>query len=139
MRAFAVALLVLLAGCSTSPTDPSEATAVPSERVLKFAEKPDGEYATLVLRRDRGFAGGGCYLAVSVDGDRVAMLEPREQAVLYLPPGDYVVGTAAEGRGLCSLASDGRARDVTLRAGQVRTYRLFPDQNGNMDVVASPN
>lgn len=77
-------------------------------------------------------------MTVFLDDDRVAKLDPKEQATLYVPPGDHVLGAGLEGQGLCATTYDGRARDVTLKVGQMKTYRLFIDQDTNVDVVATP-
>ncbi len=67
MRAiFALLVPAMLAGCSSYRADPDQVRAVPVERLLAYQE-PLAEAGQLVVNRDFGFLGGGCYVAVLLD------------------------------------------------------------------------
>lgn len=81
-----IALAVLaLTGCATEVVPPSKAISAPSDRVFKYQQVfPD--QATLVVVRDSGYIGGGCYATVFINGDRVAKLDPKEKHhSIFLP------------------------------------------------------
>lgn len=70
---FGAMALAVLAGCSTSPMPSEKAKPAPIERVTGF-QSPSENAATIVVTRDTGYAGGGCFAAVYLNGDRVAKL-----------------------------------------------------------------
>ncbi|HGC8049435.1 TPA: hypothetical protein ACPZN0_004041 [Yersinia enterocolitica] len=134
MKKLIIALAVLvLAGCATEVVPPSKAISATSDRVFKYQQVfPD--QATLVVVRDSGYIGGGCYATVFINGDRVAKLDPKEKASFNLPAGTWTVGATWEGAALCSAAVERQERDVSLVAGKSKTLRIFTDSNGTMDV-----
>ncbi|EOZ3195855.1 hypothetical protein ACQL2C_004317 [Yersinia enterocolitica] len=129
-----IALAVLaLTGCATEVVPPSKAINAPSDRVFKYQQvSPD--QATLVVVRDSGYIGGGCYATIFINGERVAKLDPKEKASFNLPAGNWSVGATWEGAALCSAAVERQERDVNLVAGKSKTVRIFTDSNGTMDV-----
>lgn len=136
MKKVIIALLIVtfLAGCSTTPTLLSEAKYTPKERILGFDNRVDN-YANLVLIRDKGFVGSGCYINVFINGNEAAKLETKEYVSLYAPSGNILVGASIQGKGLCSFNAPRREREFTLNNGEKKVLRLFIDQNGNTDIL----
>jgi hypothetical protein len=97
----AAGLVLVLAGCATSPVGGSEATPVPAGRLLAptlTQAKPDS--VALTVKRDRGMMGGACNVRVFVDGTAIADLSTAEKVVVYVPYGDHIV--SAQPRGVCA-------------------------------------
>ncbi|CAM3570059.1 hypothetical protein [Bordetella flabilis] len=136
MRAFLwVASLAILAGCSTTPPAESDVKVAGAEQVLMFGSPPSGSYTTVVVTRDKGYIGSGCAMGFFVDGKLATSLAPAERATLYIPPGPVVFGTAYVGRGLCDGTGGRRERDAVLVPDTKKAYRIFSDQDGNIDVL----
>ncbi|MFM0265605.1 hypothetical protein [Paraburkholderia sediminicola] len=124
-----IALVVplLLSACATSPTPASEAKAVPTERVLAFQTQPGGESGTLIVSRDTGFFGGGISITIAVNGTKAAILKTGESVTLYLPAGESIVSASY-------WTGDLKEREVTLRPGQTKRYRVSFDGANSMDL-----
>ena len=93
-----IALAALVTGCSTSPVSFDKAKPVPGSRVMAYGQKPAGPYGTIQVSRDTGFVGGGCFVAIHVDGRPVARIDTGEAVSLFLPAGDHLVGLGADGK-----------------------------------------
>ena len=74
---YAVAILFLLAGCSSVPAEKTR--AIPAERLLGYQQPVSGG-GRLEVHRDYGYLGGGCYVADSQD----ARGDPLLAAILAL-------------------------------------------------------
>jgi hypothetical protein len=137
--AAATALLALMTGCSTSPVSFDQAKPVPVERVLAYGKKPAGPYGTIQVARDTGFVGGGCFVAIHVDGRPVARIDTGEAVSLFVPAGDHLVGLGADelGSGLCSWSGQLKEQTATLKAGQVKRFRIGGDTNIGLDIRPS--
>jgi hypothetical protein len=92
--------LANLIGCATTPIPTNSAYDVPSTRVLNstFLEKKDG-FGQVIVKRDNGIAGYGCYYIVFANGTPVAEVATGERIVFYLPEGEQML--AAKATGLC--------------------------------------
>ena len=136
---WAASLLVVLAGCSTTPTPVADAKPVDAAYLYKLQAPASDSDARLVVVRDQGFVGGGCRMGFYVDGELVADLSPKEKAEFYVPAGLRVLGagTAASAKGLCAAAGDSylRQREAALFAGQERRFRMTSDGNGDLDIL----
>ncbi|WP_445572076.1 hypothetical protein [Pseudomonas sp. E102] len=118
--------VALLAGCATSPVPSSEADPVPSSRLFAFqAPTPGG--ATLVVTRDKGFVGGGCNTAVSIDGRRAAEIGTGETAKFRVTPGEHIVSASSCGSGL-------KERETEIKAGSTKKFRISIDSSMSMDL-----
>ncbi|WP_149087661.1 hypothetical protein [Pseudomonas prosekii] len=137
--AAATALAALITGCSTSPVSFEQAKPVPGERVLAYGKKPAGPYGTIQVARDTGFVGGGCYVAIHVDGKPVARIDTGEAVSLFVPVGDHLVGLGADerGAGLCSWSGSLKEQSAALKAGQVKRFRIGGDTNVGLDIRPS--
>lgn len=124
---------IALSGCATTVVPPSQAIPAPHDRVFKYQNKSDAD-GTLTIVRDKGFTGGGCFATVYINGDRVAKLDTKEKATLYLPVGEIAVGANLEGSGLCGFSGARQERYITLTKGESKSVRIFTDSDGNMDI-----
>ncbi|ROM84887.1 hypothetical protein V5F23_09895 [Pseudomonas sp. WP18] len=140
MRILIAAIAVaLLAGCSTSAVSPSEAKPVPKDRLLSFTVQPKEPYGTVVVTRDTGFMGGGCFVAVHVDGKLAARIDTGEVARFYLPVGDHLVGMGIDkqGGGMCSWTDMLKEQSAILKEGQVKRFRIGGDSQTGLDIRPS--
>src|SRR3990167_6331240 len=87
----AVLPLLALVGCSSFQAAPEKVTAVPAERLLAY-QQPVAGSGLIVVNRDLGMLGGGCYVALLVDRQVAARIGIGEEARLHVPPGKRVVG-----------------------------------------------
>jgi hypothetical protein len=133
--------VVLLSGCATTPVSPTEASRVPAERLLAFQESAPDRTATLVVTRDSGLLGSGCFASFLIDGTHAARFGPGETAQFRVTPGEIVLrnGVDLMGRGLCGFGSSDywTQRETILRAGETKYFRLSLDASGKPDIQRS--
>lgn len=129
---FILLFLLGVSGCSTSVTQPNQALNAPSERVFKFQNAEEQQSITVI--RDNGFIGGGCYASVYINGELSAKIDPKEKVRFYLPKGEYAVGAALEGRGLCGVNGARQERYINLGEQQNKYVRVFIDEGGDLDI-----
>jgi len=130
-------ILLLLVGCATTPTPMSESKEAPPDRVLAFQTRPAADAATLIVIRDSGLLGGGCYSALSIDGTLDARLDPSERARFFLLPGEHVLshGRDPQGQGLCGMqVVPPTMRETTFRPNETKYFRLTIEPGGHIDV-----
>ena len=131
---------VVLGGCATTPIASSNATQAPPDRLLAFQERGQDTNATLVITRDQGFLGSGCYYSVTLNGTVAARLDVGETARFYVIPGEILmrVGRDPVGKGLCGLGQDEwTQRETVVRQGETKYFRLSIDANGKTDIQRS--
>lgn len=130
------ALVALMSGCSTTPVPFDQAKPVPSDRVLIYGKKPATPYSTIQIARDTGFVGGGCFVAVHIDGRAVARIDTGEVVSLYVVPGEHLVGLGADesGSGMCSWSGALKEQATILKAGQTKRFRIGGDTNVGLDI-----
>jgi hypothetical protein len=127
MRLFVGAVAVaLLAGCATTPVPSGEADPVPSSRLFAFQSPAQGE-STLIVTRDKGFVGGGCNTALSIDGRRAAEIGSGETAKFRVAPGEHIVSASSCGSGL-------KERETSIKAGSTKKFRISIDSAMSMDL-----
>ncbi|WP_339494440.1 hypothetical protein [Pseudomonas sp. EA_35y_Pfl1_P108] len=137
LKITAVATLVaLMSGCSTTPVPFDQAKPVPSSRVMAFGKKPTESYSTIQIARDTGFVGGGCFVAVHIDGRAAARIDTGEVVSLYVTPGEHLVGLGADerGSGTCSWSGALKEQATILKAGQTKRFRIGGDTNIGLDI-----
>lgn len=133
-KAITALALIMLAGCATSPVPSAQAIKAPQERLLAYQAPLDGS-GTLTVIRDSGFTGSGCYATVFLNGERAAKLAPEEKATFILAPGEWIVGAAIEGDGLCGALNEKRTEtEANLKQGQDKYFRVFSDPEAGLDV-----
>ena len=129
--------VAILAGCASEPTPATTAKAAPSNRLLAFQDSNAEHAGTLVVTRDTGFGGSGCFYAVSINGTLAARLDVGETSRFFVSPGEALlrVGRDPQGRGLCAFAkSEWTQRETVLRPDETKYFRLSIDANGKTDV-----
>lgn len=139
MRCLLVCLfgISLLAGCATTPTPIAQAQKAPPSRLLAFQEKSEAANATLVLTRDEGFIGRGCFYALWINSVLATRLGVAESGTFYVAPGEQLlkVGRDPMGQGACGLDSDNwTQRETVLRPNEQKAFRLSIDANGKLDI-----
>ncbi|AYC33784.1 3-isopropylmalate dehydratase [Pseudomonas cavernae] len=124
----AVLPLLLLAGCSSYRADLEQVKAVPGDRLLAYQQPVDGS-GQIVVNRDLGMLGGGCYVAVLVDRQVAARIGVGEVATFQVPAGARVVGIAADEQDetLCGKGRLRRERAVQVAAGESYRFRIVSE------------
>lgn len=133
-KLFPLLVVLFIAGCSTSAVNPSTAKIAPSERVFLYQGKSSVNGSSITVVRDSGMVGGGCFATVFIDGMEAAKLDTSEKAIFQINAGQHVIGAVLDGKGLCSFGGARQERDINLKIGDNKYYRIFTDQNGNMDI-----
>lgn len=120
--------LILLAGCSSYRGDPEYTKSVPADRLLAFQEPVAGG-GQIVVNRDRGGLGAGCYIAVHVDRQLAARIGSGEIASFQVPPGDRIIGIGIDEQDdtLCSMGSLRREKAAHVEPGQSEHFRIISD------------
>ena len=135
--ALALALALGLTGCATTPMAASHAARVPPDRLLAFQEKTPEANATLVVTRDQGFQGGGCYYGFFINDILAARFDVAESATFYVKPDELVLryGPDPQGRALCALPQiEGTPRETVMQDRQTKYFRLLIHPNGKQDI-----
>ena len=131
--------IIALSACSTSPVPLSEAKPLPLDRLLGF-QQPVDPGAVLVVTRDSGYQGGGCYAAFFIDGVLAGRFASSESAQFLIAPGEHVLRGSVDpqGAGLCGLVKDHWTQvETTLKAGEKKHFRLGLDASGTVKVERS--
>ncbi|MGP0175119.1 3-isopropylmalate dehydratase [Pseudomonas sp. NCHU5208] len=137
MRSFLFAVpLLLMAGCSSFRADPEHVRAVPQDRLLAFQEA-EASSAHIVVTRDFGLMGGGCYVAIEVDRKVAARIGVGEEASFQVPPGRHIVGITPDRMDdtLCGMGRLLREVAVPLEAGQTQHLRIVSQNRGGFDIL----
>jgi len=135
-----LAASVIFVGCATTPIASSVAKSTPSERLLAFQQKTPSTTSTLIVTRDEGFIGSGCFYSLAINGILAARLDVGETSRFYLEPGEILlrVGRDPYGRGLCGAGQEYRTqRETILRPGEIKCFRLLIDAIGATDIQRS--
>lgn len=136
MRSILIALpLVLLAGCSSFRGNPEDIKPVPEDRLLAFQEEQENG-AQIVVNRDFGMMGGGCYVAIEVDRKVAARIGVGEVATFQVPPGTRVVGITPDrmDNTLCGMGRLLREVAVPVKAGETQYLRIVSQNKGGFDI-----
>src|SRR5690606_14332164 len=131
-----VAAGLLLAGCTTTPVSEATAKPVPADRILGYQSEISAG-GVLVVTRDSGAFGSGCYLGIYINGAPAARIGPGEIAKFQVPAGEHLIGMGKDPNGRVLCAIDGMAlREIqaTVSAGQTRRYRVFGDLNAGFSI-----
>jgi hypothetical protein len=134
------AIATLLSACSTTPVPIGEAKPVDEARLLAFKSAPSTPHGTLIISRDVGFLGRGCFYALSVNGTLAVRLGIGEIAKLYVPTGELLLraGRDPMGGGFCGFDQDNWThRETIVRPNEVKGFRFSIDANGKLDVQRS--
>jgi len=133
MRILIGALGLLLAGCATSPVPVNEAQQAPASRVTGYQAEVSGG-GQIIVTRDSGFPGGGCYATVFINGEPVARLNPKEKAHFNVPAGEWVVGAGLAGTALCGMNAERLEAEAQIKPGQTKRFRVHTSSDGDVSV-----
>ncbi|MHA6494016.1 3-isopropylmalate dehydratase [Pseudomonas borbori] len=133
---YAVLPLLLLAGCSSFRAAPEDIKPVPSDRLLAYQE-PGANTGQLVVNRDLGMMGGGCYVAILVDRKVAARIAMGEVASFQVPAGTRVLGIGVDKQDdtLCGYGRLRRELAVPVVAGQSKLFRIVSQSQGGFDIL----
>jgi len=129
-----------LAACATTPIPLSEALPVPQSRLFAFQTPPAGDAAVLLVARDQGFIGSGCYYALYINDKLAARFNNGEKATFYVAPGQVLLryGRDPKGRALCSTGEDQwSTHETVMKPKQTKQFRLTLDANARPIVQRS--
>ena len=136
MKFLLLLVFVVLSGCSTTTVSSLTAIPVKPDSLFSNQTKDDMHNATLVVTRDSGFIGSGCSLTFFINGERAAKIDPGETAKFYVQSGSVIMGVGVEGRALCGVNPyPKRERETVIRQNETKWFRLFTDQDVNLDVL----
>ena len=129
--------LLSLAGCSSWQPDAEDIVPVPAERVLAY-QQPLENGGEVVVTRDFGLRGGGCYIAVLIDRQLAARIHVGEVVRFQVPAGARIVsiGTDPLDDTLCGKLSLRREKLAQVQAGQTLEYRVISDNRIGFDIIA---
>lgn len=136
---FALMVSAALAGCASvsTPTARGDAVKAPAERVLAFQDRNVPNAGTIVVTRDSGLVSGACYYAVAINGVLAARLDVAETVTFHVSAGEVLMRSSFDplGKGLCTpLNMISTQRETVLKQGEVKSFRLVVDINGNSDI-----
>lgn len=104
----AIIFSAISSGCTmfvrTEPVAFEKTKPVPAERVLAFQESRTG-YAKVIITRDNGFMGGGCFLGVTANSVLIGRFDTEESATFFMPAGELEMAVVRDpsGKGLCGI------------------------------------
>ena len=136
MRQFLfVVPLVLLAGCSSFRPDAENITEVPGDRLLAYQEQQKNG-GQLVVNRDMGLMGGGCYVAIEVDRKLAARIGMAEVASFQVPAGTRVLGLKVDPLDdtLCGMGRLHKEVAVKVTPGSVQYFHVVSENRGGFDL-----
>ena len=135
MRLLALLLCLSFTACATTPLTITQASAVPSSRILApqlIAERSNT--GVLIVKRDSGFMGSACTIRVFVDAVPVADLAPSEKIELYVALGEHSVVVSPNGS-ICGGGTSEAA--VVIMPERQRILRIAGGQSG--DIYLQPS
>jgi hypothetical protein len=125
-------LLLLLAGCSTTPVTSQSALPIAMDRVYQpsyMGPASSGSDATVVFQRDAGFSGAGCSHDMYIDNVKVFAIRHGEQITIHLPAGQHFFRLETGG-GLCpNIAA---SQETTLAPGAREAFRILLPSDGSL-------
>ncbi|EXF44027.1 3-isopropylmalate dehydratase large subunit [Pseudomonas sp. BAY1663] len=132
----ALTSLLSLAACSSWQPDPEDIEAVPAERLLAY-QQPLENAGEVVVTRDFGWRGGGCYIAVLIDRELAARIHVGEEARFQVPAGARIVSIETDRMDdtLCGKLSLRREKLAQVVAGQTLAFRIISDNRIGFDIL----
>ena len=132
----AFAALLSLAGCSSWQPDAEDIVPVPAERVLAYQQALENA-GEVVVTRDYGLRGGGCYIAVLIDRQLAARIHVGEVVRFQVPAGARIVsiGTDPLDDTLCGKLSLRREKLAQVQAGQTLEFSVISDNRIGFDIL----
>ncbi|MGI2095497.1 hypothetical protein [Shewanella glacialipiscicola] len=127
-------MLFMLAGCATSAVQINAAKQVPEDRLF-IKDNTDGN-AVITIIRDSGLLGSACNINVFINDELAATLDVSEKATFNVKAGEIYLGAQFSGNGLC-INSSIRNLETSIKQAQHKTYRVYSDPSGNMQILAN--
>jgi len=140
MRYILIFSAFFLSSCATTPVPASQATPAPVARLLAFQSKPEGPSGTIIVTRDEGILGSGCFYSIQINGILAARLAVREKASFFVEPGEIVLRSGRDplDTGLCALNQDEwTQRETIIHENEIKYFRLSIDTNAKTDIQRS--
>lgn len=140
MRVFWVMLIAVgLSGCSSFRADSEHLKAVPADRLSAW-QQPLTPSSELVVDRDIGIMGGGCYVALLIDREPAALMAVGEVATFHLSPGEHIVGITTDKQGgmLCSKGRLNRELRLQANPGERQHLRIVSEAKSGFGIVPDP-
>lgn len=134
----ALTSLLSLTACSSWQADPEDVVPVPADRVLAY-QVPVENSGEVVVTRDFGWRGGGCYIALMIDRELAARVHVGEVVRLQVPAGQRIVsiGTDPLDDTLCGKLRLRREKLAQVAPGKILEYRIIVDNQIGFDIVPS--
>ncbi|HJE29781.1 MAG TPA: 3-isopropylmalate dehydratase [Pseudomonas nitrititolerans] len=132
----ALTSLLSLTACSSWQPDAEDIVPVPADRVLAY-QQPVEHSGEVVVTRDFGWRGGGCYIALMIDRELAARVHVGEVVRLQVPAGQRIIsiGTDPLDDTLCGKLRLRREKLAQVEAGQTLEYRIIVDNQIGFDIV----
>ena len=132
------AALIGLTGCTTSAVTSQQAKPVPSERILIHGV---GDSNIIVTRDNGWFAGGGCFVEITVDGKSYARIDTGESISIKAEPGRHILGISGDslGKGLCGFKVGQPIKETStqINSNETQKFRITGDTNSGLDIRPS--
>lgn len=136
---FGVMISIVFMGCNTTPVTVSNAIPIDQGRALAFQNKPTENFGTIIVIRDEGMTGGGCFIGLHINGKLAARIDTKEIVKFYVEPGEilFKVGRDPMGRGLCSTGQDHwTQRESFIKSNEIKYFRISTDGgSGKFDII----
>ena len=132
----ALTSMLSLTACSSWQPDAEDIVPVPADRVLAY-QQPVGHSGEVVVTRDFGWRGGGCYIALMIDRELAARIHVGEVVRFQVPSGARIVSIGVDPLDdtLCSKLRLRREKLAQVEAGKTVEYRVVVDNRIGFDIV----
>lgn len=128
-----------IAGCATHPVAVEDADPVPVDRIFAYARTPSASAGALLVVRDRGSMGGGCPMALYLDGDLAAHIRTGEYIELPTAAGKHIVGVGPAGKGACTFKNEtANRRELGIEVPDASKVKLRAGLTQNGDYQITP-
>lgn len=134
-----VLCLLTLTACTSFRTDPENLDPVPAERLFGWQEAGEAT-SELIVDRDIGMLGGGCYVAFQIDRQLAARIAIGEVASFRVPAGEHIVGITIDTQGevLCHKGRLQRELRIQAEAGQRLHLRIVSEAKTGFGLLLDP-
>lgn len=130
-----VVAAIILVGCTTEAVTTEHARPVPVERIMASGNGS----STITVTRDKGwFAGGGCFVELTIDGKSYARIDTGETVTVHIEPGRHILGISgdSQGKGLCGFKVGQPLKETStdLNKNEIQKFRITGDTNSGLDI-----
>lgn len=96
----------------------------------------------ITITRDKGwFAGGGCFVEVTIDGKSYARIDTGETIDIKVSSGRHILGISGDskGKGLCGMQVGQPLKETAtqLNPHEHQKFRITGDTNSGLDIRPS--